>query len=245
MPPAPTAASRLDPGEVHYACDLLTGARRPLIWAGGGALRAGAAEAVGELARRLAAPVITTYMGRGLLGADHPCAVPGPAHDPAVGALWDEADVVLSVGSDFDGMMTQNWLMPQPPVLIAVNVDAADANKNYPADLTLVGDARVVLEEMLTRVHGRNGLPELQERLVELGAEVSASVNADDPQAAAFLAIMERALPANAVVVADMCIPGYWLGGYRRVPAPAQARLPTRVGNAGIRLPGIARCRAG
>src|SRR5439155_14855760 len=52
------------------ALALLEQCRQPLIWAGGGALRAGAGPAVGELATRLAAPVLTTYMGRGLLPAD-------------------------------------------------------------------------------------------------------------------------------------------------------------------------------
>ena len=80
-------------------------------------------------------------MGRGLLPPSHPCAVHGPVHAPEVGALWDEADVVLAVGTDFDGMMTQNWAMPAPPTLVAVNVDEADVNKSYEADVTLVGDA--------------------------------------------------------------------------------------------------------
>ena len=50
---------------------------------------------------------------------------------PEVGALWDEADVVVAVGSDFDAMMTQGWKMPQPPHLVALNVDPTDASKNY------------------------------------------------------------------------------------------------------------------
>ena len=90
---------------------------------------------------------------------------------------------------------------------------------------------------MLTRVRSRNGLPELQQRLAKLGAEVAASVSADDPQAAAFLAIMERALPADAVVVVDMCIPGYWLGGYRRVPAPRKLAYPLGWGTLGFGFP--------
>ena len=103
-----------------------------MIWAGGGALRAGAGSLVGELAVKLAAPVLTTFMGRGLLPPEHPCAVAGPAHAPEVGALWDEADLVLAIGSDFDGTNTQNWQMPAPPTLIAINIDEADASKSYP-----------------------------------------------------------------------------------------------------------------
>jgi thiamine pyrophosphate-dependent acetolactate synthase large subunit-like protein len=144
---------------LDVALELLAGAARPLIWAGGGALRANAGAAVGALADKLAAPVLTTYMGRGLLPPEHPWAVAGPAHAAEVGALWDDADVVLAVGTDFDAMMTQNWLMPRPPRLVSVNVDAADANKNYESDVTLVGDAREVVEELLARVRDRATAP--------------------------------------------------------------------------------------
>ena len=82
--PTPARAPSSEPARgsrrrVERACELLANAERPLIWAGGGALRAGAGPVVGELAIKLAAPVITTFMGRGLLAPDHPCAVPGPA----------------------------------------------------------------------------------------------------------------------------------------------------------------------
>jgi thiamine pyrophosphate-dependent acetolactate synthase large subunit-like protein len=214
--------------------------------AGGGALRADAGFLTGELALALAAPVITTYMSRGLLAPEHPCTVPGPVHAPEVGALWDEADVVLAIGTDFDGMMTQNWLMPRAPTMIALNVDAADANKNYACDLTLVGDARGVLEVLLPRIARREGLPELQGRLSSIASEVTASVAADDEQAAAFLEIMERVLPANAVVVADMCIPGYWLAGYRQVPLPRKLAYPVGWGTLGFAFPAsLGACLAG
>ena len=227
-----------DGSALDRARALLAEARSPLIWAGGGALRSGAGPAIGELALRLAAPILTTYMSRGLLGPEHPCLAPGPAHDPAVGALWDEADVVLSIGSDLDGMMTQNWLQPRPPALIAINVDADDANKNYTCDLTLVGDARAVSEELLQALPSRATQVEaLTERLRGIARQVDDGVRADEPQAAEFLAILDRVLPADAVVVVDMCIPGYWLGGYRRVPRPRTLAYPVGWGTLGFGFP--------
>ena len=233
----PLAGSELPAADLDRAGELLASSERPLIWAGGGALRADAGPLVGELALRVAAPVITTYMGRGLLAPDHPCAVPGPVHAKEVGGLWDEADVVFAVGTDFDGVMTQNWLMPPPPALVSVNIDEADANKNYPSDVTLVGDARAVLEQLVPRITPRDGLPELQRRLGAVAEEVAASIAADDEHAGEFLEIMERALPADAVVVADMCIAGYWLGGYRRVPAPRKLAYPMGWGTLGFGFP--------
>ncbi len=236
--PPPAAVRRGPPGgAIARAGKLLSSAERPLIWAGGGALRAGAGPLVGQLARRLAAPVITTYMGRGLLPPGHPCHVPGPVHAPEVGALWDEADVVVAIGTDLDGTMTQNWLMPAPPTLIAINVDEADAGKNYPPELTLVGDAREVLAQLLPQTAPRDRLAALEQRLTGIAEQVDAAVAADDEQARTFLEIMERALPADTVVVVDMCIAGYWIGGYRQVPSPRKLAYPLGWGTLGFGFP--------
>ena len=77
-------------------------------------MQAGAGPAVARLAERLAAPVILTYSARGLLAPDHPCLVAVPPHVPEAGGLWDEADLVLAIGSDLDGMMTQGWAHARP-----------------------------------------------------------------------------------------------------------------------------------
>jgi acetolactate synthase-1/2/3 large subunit len=163
--------------------------------------------------------------------------VPGPVHSPEVGALWDEADVVLAVGTDFDGTNTQNWKLPAPPALIAVNLDATEASKNYAADVALIGDACDVLQELVALVEARPGLPELERRLAQIGAEVAAWVREDEPAAADLLDVVHRALPADAVVVVDMCIPGYWLGGYWQVPAPRKLGYPLGWGTLGFGFP--------
>ncbi len=235
--PAPIQAPAPSAADVERAGELLSRAERPLIWTGAGALSAEAGPAVGELARKLAAPVLTTYMGRGLIAPDHPCAVPGPVHAPEIGALWDHADVVLAIGTDFDGTNTQNWQMPAPPTLIAINIDEAEASKNYRADVTLVGDARAVLERLVPRIEPRDGLDELQRRLAEIGTAVRAWVRDDDAGAADLLDVMHRALPSDAVVVTDMCIPGYWLGGYWQVPAPRKLGYPLGWGTLGFGFP--------
>ncbi|GLY64595.1 thiamine pyrophosphate-binding protein [Amycolatopsis taiwanensis] len=223
--------------EIDHAQRLLSSAARPLIWAGGGAVRAGAGPLVAELAEKLAAPVITTFAGRGLLSPAHPCAAPNPVHTPEVGALWDEADVVLGIGTDFDGLMTQNWLMPKPPTLIAVNVDAKDAAKNYPPEVTLVGDAGDVVGQLLAGLVPRPGLAELTERLRQIDQRVRRRIRAEDPQAADFLGTLAETLPESAVLVADMCVAGYWAGGFHRVTAPRRFAYPMGWGTLGFGFP--------
>jgi thiamine pyrophosphate-dependent acetolactate synthase large subunit-like protein len=234
-PARPLAAEPAEP-DLDTALALVERAERPLLWVGGGALRAGAGEAVGRLAERLAAPVITTYNGRGVLPPDHPCLVPGPAHVPAIGALWDAADLVIAIGSDLDGMTTQNWRMPQPPALLAVNVDAADAGKNYRPDHVLTGDARAVTQRLADAVPQRDGRGELATRIEGLRADVTALVR-EEPQAVLLLDALHRLLPADATVLADMCIAGYWVAAFHRVPGPRRLAYPMGWGTLGFAFP--------
>lgn len=219
------------------AVALLNACERPLIWAGGGALRSGAGAAVGDLAARIEAPVITTYMSRGLLPPDHPYLAPGPAHLPEIGALWDAADLVIAIGTDFDGMMTQNWAMPAPPRMLAINIDAQEAEKNYRPDVTLVGDAAAVTEALVRRVPDREGRPRVAARMQGLAGQVAQAIVADEPQAAELLSCMRDTLPDDAVLVLDMCVAGYWLAGFHQVPAPRKLAYPVGWGTLGFSFP--------
>lgn len=223
--------------EVDRARTLLARAENPLIWCGGGALRAGAGEAIGKLAERLAAPVVTTFGARGVVSSDHPCLAPYPVHMPEVGALWDRADVVLAVGTDFDGIMTQNWRMPQPPQLITVNVDPTDATKNYPPDVLLAGDAGEVTEHLLQDLDPRPGVELLRSRLVDIGNRVRRRVRQEESRAVDFLGALAEILPERSVLVSDPCVAGYWVDGFYRADAPHRLACPTTWGTHGYGFP--------
>ena len=225
------------PPDLSGALDLIASSRRPLVWAGGGAAAADAGEAVGRLATRLAAPVVTTYSARGLLSPGHPCLVRPPPHVPQVGALWDEADLVIAVGSDLDGMMTQGWAMPAPPRLLAVNVDGVDASKSYPPDVLLEADAAAGAAALADAVEERDGLGALTTRLEGIASEVRSELAASDPEALAFLDTVAEVLPDDAVLVCDMCIPGYWLGGFHMPRAPRRFLYPLGWGTLGCAFP--------
>jgi thiamine pyrophosphate-dependent acetolactate synthase large subunit-like protein len=226
-----------DDEHLDRAADILERSRRPLIWAGGGALQAGAGEAVARLAERLVAPVILTYSAHGLLPRGHPCRVDATPHVPEVGAIWDEADTVVAIGTDFDGMMTQGWKQPKPPHLIAVNVDPADAAKNYLPDVLVEADAAEATGALAERIGERGGLEALAQRLRTLNGATRAALADSDPEALAFLQAVERALPDDAMVVCDMCIPGYWLGSFHRTPAPRKLAYPLGWGTLGCAFP--------
>jgi thiamine pyrophosphate-dependent acetolactate synthase large subunit-like protein len=225
------------PDPQDRAVELLAAAERPLIWVGGGALRSGAEEQVAALAERLAAPVLTTYMARGLLGTEHPCAVGLPPHLPAAGRLWDEADVVVAIGTDFDGMMTQNWAMPQPPHLISINVDPEDATKSYDVEVLILGDAAEATGALAERLPERDDLDGLRGRLDQVRAEALGELQREFPDEMKFLSVFAEAVPDDAVVVADMCIAGYWLGALHPVSAPRKLAYPMGWGTLGYGFP--------
>jgi acetolactate synthase-1/2/3 large subunit len=236
-PARPTA----DADAVTRAAALLDGAERPLLWVGGGAARSGAGELIAALATRLGAPTIETYMGRGLMPLDHPQRVGLPPHLPEAGRLWDEADVVLAVGTDFDGMMTQNWGLPAPRALVAVNVDAAEATKAYPADVVLTGDARAVLQQLADALGGaRNPAAPATATVETLAATRAATVarlRDEDPDALALLDDLAAAVPADTVVAADMCIPGYWIAALREFDGARRLAYPVGWGTLGFAFP--------
>jgi thiamine pyrophosphate-dependent acetolactate synthase large subunit-like protein len=218
---ARTPSRELEPADPY---PLIEASERPLIWAGAGARDR--ADEVRALAERLAAPVLTTYGGRGVLPPEHPCCVGMPPHVPAAGRLWDDADLVIAFGSDLDGMNTQNWLQPQPPRIIAVNVDPDDAAKNYDVDA-------VVRELDVDRIRRRDD-DDLAARLRLLRAEACRAL---DPDALRFLDAVSYALPEDANVVCDMCIPGYWIAGFHGFHHPRKLQYPMGWGTLGFAFP--------
>ncbi|MBS1860300.1 MAG: thiamine pyrophosphate-binding protein [Actinobacteria bacterium] len=230
-PSAPAEAS------LAAALDLLREAERPLVWAGGGVTRAGAGAALAELSQKLCAPVIETYMGRGALDPDSPTWLGLPPHVPEVGGLWDEADLVLAVGTDFDGMMTQNWRMERPDRLVAVNVDPGDAGKNYRPDVTVAADARAALEALSEGLEPRGDLDALRARLDEIRAAVWSALEDDEPLAAELLGALRTTLDPAVPVFADMCVPGYWVAAFHSFAAPRRLAYPVGWGTLGFAFP--------
>src|SRR5262249_59447148 len=96
------------------------------------------------VAERLAAPVVTTYMGRTAIPADNPLAVSLPPHEPAVQRLLAGADAVLAVGTDFGATVTMGGALKLPERMVRIDVDRAEL-QTTPDAVQMWGDARVCL----------------------------------------------------------------------------------------------------
>ena len=149
------APPALSPEAVADAAQLLSNARRVLIWAGGGAVRSHAGEELAAVAELLGAPVVTTPEGKGAIPEDHPLSL-GACYSTFGPAQWlaPQADVVLAVGTRFTLPMTGPWSLRPPQALVQIDIDPEEVGQSYPAQVGLVGDARLALGALRERLEG-------------------------------------------------------------------------------------------
>ncbi|HEY0443528.1 MAG TPA: thiamine pyrophosphate-binding protein, partial [Candidatus Limnocylindrales bacterium] len=140
------------------------GATRPVIVAGGGAIGSDAAAQVTALAERLAAPVVTTWNGKGAIDETHELAAltVGDTASSCGNELAASADVLLSVGCRFTDWSASSYrkgvtFSIPPTQLIQLDIDAREIGKNYPVAVGLVGDARAGLDDLLAALGPRRG----------------------------------------------------------------------------------------
>lgn len=212
----PTAALGADPGGVAQAARLLAAAQRPALLVGAGAIAAGAQQQVLGLAERLGAPVATSLRGKGAFPEDHPLALGclGLYGTRAANSyLRSGVDVLLAVGVSFHEMTTHCWDPAFQPktALIQIDVDPDEMGKNYPVDVPLVGDARVVLNDVLAalgepRSSSVDGRAELQRFKVanEYFDESAMRSNAFPLKPQRAMAELREALPPEAIVFTDI-----------------------------------------
>ncbi len=156
----PSTVMRFVParGDVKDALAALLKAKRPVIWAGQGVLYADATAQLKTFAELTQIPVITTMQGKSAFPDDHPLAL-GSANRTAPKAVYKwlgAADVVLAIGS---GLTRTAFGLPIPDgkFLIHANVSAEDINKDYAADIGLVGDAQLTLEALIDEAKAELG----------------------------------------------------------------------------------------
>ncbi|MGE0154219.1 MAG: thiamine pyrophosphate-binding protein [Reyranellaceae bacterium] len=129
--------------------DRIAAARRPVIWAGRGAIIAEAGKALVELAEILHAPMVSTYNGISAFPGDHPLSLGAYSKwggRPGKRALA-EADLVVVVGNSLNAISTSRWMMPLPAI-VQVDCDPLAVGKRYPVQAGVVGDARQVMERL-------------------------------------------------------------------------------------------------
>ena len=206
---------------VAAAAELLSGAERPVIFAGNGVTLGDAIDELAELARLLQAPVATTLMGKGMFPETDPLSVgtTGIWGTRAANDTTRDADVILAVGTAFGEADCSSWrpeftfAIPGSK-LVQIDIDPGEIGKSYPVDVGIVGDAKATLRALIDRIGPRSRpqieinaqADEVAQRKRSWRAELTETQN--DPgtpiHPARLLRQVSEAAPENAVFVTDV-----------------------------------------
>ncbi|TQM43042.1 acetolactate synthase large subunit [Pseudonocardia cypriaca] len=141
--------------QIREAAKLMCAAKQPVLYVGGGVLKAEATAELLELAELTGIPVVTTLMARGAFPDSHPqhVGMPGMHGTVAAVAAMQKADLLVALGSRFDDRVTgQLSTFAQHATVVHADIDPAEISKNRRADVPIVGDCKEVITELIDAV---------------------------------------------------------------------------------------------
>ena len=201
-----------DPASVKKAAELLSAARRPLIWAGGGTNAADASQELIDLAGTLNAPVITTPQGKGSIPEDHPLSL-GTfyyAHGPGHRAI-PQADVILAVGSRLHLTPRPPWAFQGHQKLIHIDADPEELGRNWPTEVAIAADARLGLQAILSELGGRTSASQWTHGdIASIRSATYQEIVGMAPTQVKIIETLRRELEDDAIVVSGTTDVGYW-----------------------------------
>ena len=192
--------------DLERAAAVMRPARRPLIWAGGGA-REASAEVV-ALAEAWGAGVLTGSNGRGTMPEDHALLIGNFPADEDVEPLLREADCLLTIGSHLRGNETRNYELPLPQQHVQIDLDAEMIGKNFPVAVGLQADARSAIPALTDSLGEPGTEADWGGRVREVAKTVRAAHREDIGAYGEICDSMRRRLPLRAVIVRDVTVPG-------------------------------------
>jgi acetolactate synthase-1/2/3 large subunit len=228
---------------VAAAVELLAAARRPVILAGNGVARSGAARELVVLAEQLRIPVVMTLNGLATIGFDHPLygGVAGEYGADFANAILLRADVLLVAGSSLGSMTTRNWsLIPADARIIQVDIDGAEIGRNFECAVPMVGDVGAVIAQLTTAASGQASA-EWAAEVADIRADWRAAVQESESSGAVpmrperlFSMLCDEAA-ADAVIVGDTGHTAAWTA--RHIRLSGRQSIVRAAGSLGWGLP--------
>jgi acetolactate synthase-1/2/3 large subunit len=172
--PVPVQRAAPDPDAIKEAARMLLAAKNPLLWAGQGVHYAEAGDRLAALAELLPAPVVATNPGKSAIPDAHPLALGGSTRSRSkmFAEFMAKADVVMAIGSSLTKTNFGPGVPPGKTIIHSTN-DASDINKEYRANLSVVGDAALVLDALIAEVEKQKGAARGGNALASLKEEIA------------------------------------------------------------------------
>jgi acetolactate synthase I/II/III large subunit len=189
-----------DNKKIKAAAEMLQNAKRPVIFAGGGAIDAG--DEVKALAEALGVPVVMSLNSFGVLDSRHHLA-----HKPVAGHyLWKDADVVLGVGSRLMPQIN-DWGLDDNLKIIRIDVDSEEMNRLSTPDIEILSDAKEGLKALVSEI--KTGVPKWsKDEMATIQAKVDEETSVMALQIE-YLKVIRDVLPEDGFFVADLTQIGY------------------------------------
>ncbi|MHB8657007.1 MAG: acetolactate synthase large subunit [Solirubrobacteraceae bacterium] len=233
-----------EPGgrELERAAEIIAAAEHPIALVGNGAIRARAAGALRFFAQATGIPMAETFMAKGLLDYEDPCAVGTvglQSRDYAL-AGFEHADVVLAIGYDLVEHAPKHWNPAKDKRVVMIDSVAAEIDEFYMPEVELVGDIAHVLARLAARCRRIADEPAPASRLREIVLGGLADADRDDRfpmRPPRVLADIRRALAREDILVSDVGLHKLWIGRMFPAHEPGTVLIANGLAGMGFALP--------
>ncbi len=237
------------PGQIKKAVHLISEAKRPMIYIGGGAVQGNASQEVTELVKLLNAPCSNTLMGLGAIdGADSHCLGMLGMHGTFEANLaMQYCDVLIAIGARFDDRVISvpNHFLSQPKKIIHIDVDPSSIAKRVKVDIPIVGDVKHVLTDLIATLK-ETGTRSHQEALADWWQQIEAwrkpdclhyEKSADVIKPQFVIEKLWEVTNGEAIVASDVGQHQMWTAQYYKFRRPKQWINSGGLGTMGFGLP--------
>ena len=241
--------------ELEKLVSHLVEAKKLTLIVGGGANHSQAGDAIQSVAEWMAAPVVSTISGQGIMPDTHPLAL-GVIGDngfhPHAHRAIEEADTLLYIGCKMGSVSTINWTMPSDKPgrkILQIDLNPEMLSNNFPNTLSVAGDAKLVVEDLLTLLKGKIAHRKASEWVEELNAqrhsfwqdaETAFQMESIPLKPHRIIAELNRHLNETAIVISDAGTPTPYTTRYMRLTAKdSRFIIPRSYGGLGYAIPAV------
>lgn len=237
-PEEPVRKTSFTEEELQEALTLLKNAKKPFIYVGGGAVLSGASEQVRSFAKRLDAPVCDSLMGKGAFDGYNPLytGMIGMHGTKASNLGVSECDLLVALGARFSDRVVGNVkTFASNARILHIDIDAAEINKNVRADVSLVGDLKMVLER-INRELPEQSHEEWTAHIMELKEKYPLSYDRSRLSCPYVIQELDRITGGKAIITTDVGQHQMWAAQYYTYTQPGTLLTSGGLGTMGYGL---------
>lgn len=231
--------------QIAAAAEVLTCARKPLVYCGGGATSSAAGDSILSIAERLGAPIVTSIQGKGSVPDGHPLLCSALwTQGNGIDELAKEADALLVIGSRLGVQATELFNFPIPDTLIRIDIDPEEMTRNASPTVGIIGDAAIASAELSSALTRHDNASTWSQEEIDR-ARVAARETALGIDRVEWLDAIRAAIPDDGCVAWDMTMMSYVACYHFPVYEPRTFLFPTGFGTLGFALPAAIGAKVG